>query len=98
MIVGPRDDLGASSWTERHLESYVLEATAYLARRVPQNPSSPLPANLSTERGDAACCADCGTGQHEQPVRTQAISEKKVVSARLDKEAHTMLQRYAAFI
>ena len=30
--------------------------------------------------------------------KVEAKQEKKVVSARLDEEAHTMLQRYAAFL
>jgi hypothetical protein len=30
--------------------------------------------------------------------RVEPKQEKKVVSARLDEEAHTMLQRYAAFL
>jgi len=30
--------------------------------------------------------------------KVEPKSEKKVVSARLDEEAHTMLQRYAAFL
>jgi len=30
--------------------------------------------------------------------KVEPKQEKKVVSARLDEEAHTMLQRYAAFL